>query len=57
MILDVLDVDGEYDIHPIDYWQYYPVSLTVAKEYPSYQGIAFHKEISQLRGRQLEQTK
>lgn len=56
VILDLLDQRGHYDIHPIDYGAYFPISLSVAKRFEDYDGIAFHKEMWQLRGRQREQT-
>lgn len=56
VILDALDDRGEFDIHPIDFGPAYPVSLTVARQYPAYQGIAFHKEILQLPPAQRDQA-
>jgi len=56
VILDVLDNRGKFDIHPVDWESYTPVSLSLAAQYPSYRGIAFHKEIFQLRGTQRRQA-
>ena len=52
MILEMLDDNGEYDIHPIDYTSFYPISISIARDFPNYKGIAFHKELSDLRGQQ-----
>jgi hypothetical protein len=36
VILDMLDNQGNYDIHPIHYTQYFPVSLSKSREFPDY---------------------